>query len=122
MKVLLPTKYARYIFALLIAFFAIGHFMNNEMLSTMVPFGGSIMVYITGATMIAAVVAFLLGKQVRLAGYLLAAQLVLTAILVHGMSMGGAEDEMAKGMAMMNMVKDLGLALASIAFANDAEG
>lgn len=122
MKVLLPTKYARYIFALLIAFFAIDHFMNNEMLSTMVPFGGSIMVYITGATMIAAVVAFLLGKQVRLAGYLLAAQLVLTAILVHGMSMGGAEDEMAKGMAMMNMVKDLGLALASIAFANDAEG
>ncbi len=121
MKVLISTNIARYIFAAVIVFFALAHFGNAEAMSAMLPAGGPIVIYLTGATLILAAVAFFINKQVRLAGYLLAAQLLLTAFLVQMMGMMGAEDEMMKMNFMAQFVKDIGMAMGAIAFANAAD-
>jgi putative oxidoreductase len=121
MKVLVPTKIARYVFALVIAFFGSGHLMNAEMMATMAPFGGIAIIYITGVALVLAAVSFIIGKQVRLAGYLLAVFLILTAFLVQMMGMMGTEDEMMKMSYMTMIVKDLALAAGSVAFANAAD-
>ena len=68
------TKVGTIFYALVIGFFGINHFLEGTGMQKMVPSflpGGVIWVYLTGACLIAAAIAFLIGKQVRLAGLLL---------------------------------------------------
>lgn len=99
-------KVGRFLFAVPMAIFGIFHFMNGPMMVGMVPIpGGVVWVYLTGAALIAAAVAILMGKQAVLATRLLALFLILTALTVHlRMVMAGNQD------AMPNVLKDVALA------------
>lgn len=109
-------KLGKYLFALPFAMFGIMHFTNAEALANAAPFGGTIIVYLTGIALIAAVVSMLIGKMDKLATFLLGVFLILTALLVHAKGLS-AEDEMQKATAMTGMLKDLMLAGAAWLYA-----
>jgi len=70
-------------YALVIAFFGINHFMYGTGMQKMVPAflpGGVAWVYITGACLLLAAIAFLINRQVRLAGFLLCLFLLLSCV------------------------------------------
>jgi len=73
-------KIGTVLYAVVIGFFGINHFLNVSGFQKMVPsflLGGVTWVYITGIALIAAAIAFLINKQTRLAGLLLAVFLLL---------------------------------------------
>lgn len=92
------------IFALVIAFFGVGHLMNADAMVGMVPSympAGIVIVYLTGVALIAAAVALLIGKKAQLAMTLLGVMLILIALMVH---LPGGEASMPM------LLKDLALA------------
>jgi putative oxidoreductase len=99
----------RFLFALPFLGFAMGHFTNAEMMAGYAPFGGVIMVYITGLCLLLAAVSIMIQKYTAIATALLGVFLILTAMLVH---MPGMSDPANAG-AMPSMLKDLALAGAS---------
>ncbi len=105
---ILTDLVARILFAIPIAMFGVFHFMNAEGMAQMAPFGGVIMVYITGVPLLLAAVAILIKKKAALAALLLGVFFILTATTVHLRSLMGG-DEMAMG----QVLKDLALAGAS---------
>lgn len=123
MKNFIPTKIARIIFALTMLFFASGHLMNAHAMSEMLLKGwpiGEILTYVTGICLALAGISFIINKQVKLAGYLLA---LLLLIIVAGVHVPGLAnpDAMMKQLAMTGVVKDLGIAMGAIAFANASD-
>jgi len=72
----------KYLYAVPFAIFGLFHFLNAENMKGLA-FGSSILVYLTGAALIAAAVSLIIGKLDKLAAVLLAVFLVLTALLVH---------------------------------------
>lgn len=98
----------KWLYAIPFLVFASFHFLNTEMLAGLAPFGGSIIVYITGLALIAAAVSIMIGKYDKLASVLLAVMLLLFAILVHAPS--GAD-------GMGNLLKDVSLAGAALMYA-----
>ncbi len=75
----------------------------------MVPIpGGAIWVYLTGAALLAAEVAFVINKKVRLACGLLGIMLLIFILSIHlpGVLAGGDGGQMS----LMSLLKDLGLA------------
>ena len=104
MKVL-TDLIARIMFAIPMLMFGVFHFMNAEfMAENLAPFGGVIIVYLTGLALIAAAVSIVIKKKAALACLLLGVFLLLTVATVHIPAM--ATDEMA----MSHVLKDLGLA------------
>jgi len=104
-------------YALVIGFFGLNHFMNGTGMAKMVPKflpGGEFWVYITGACMIAAAIAFLINKFSRLAGLLLCLFLLLIVLTVHLPAVLDAPDEGARRFPMVNLIKDTGLAAAAL--------
>jgi len=99
-------KLGTYLFALPMAVFGIMHFMAGEAMAGMVPIpGGVIWVYLTGAALLAAAVAIIIGKKAVLAAQLLALFLLLTALTVHLPSLMGGDQN-----AMGQVLKDFALA------------
>jgi uncharacterized membrane protein len=91
--------------------------MNGTGMAKMVPKflpGGEFWVYITGACMIAAAIAFLLNKFSRLAGLLLCLFLLLIVLTVHLPAVLDAPDQGARRFPMVNLIKDTGLAAAAL--------
>jgi len=108
-------------YALVIGFFGLNHFMNGTGMAKMVPKflpGGEFWVYITGACMIAAAIAFLINKWSRLAGLLLCLFLLLIVLTVHLPAVLDAPDEGARRFPMVNLIKDTGLAAAALLVAS----
>jgi len=108
------------IYSLVIGFFGVNHFLIGTGMQNTVPSfipGGIIWVYITGAALIAAAVAFLSGWQRSLAGYLLAAFLIIIVLTIHVPAIMHAPDEAARRFPLTNLVKDLGLAGAALMIA-----
>ena len=104
-------------YALVIGFFGLNHFMNGTGMAKMVPKflpGGEFWVYITGACMIAAAIAFLINKFSRLAGLLLCLFLLLIVLTVHLPAVLDAPDQGARRFPMVNLIKDTGLAAAAL--------
>ena len=99
----------KYLYAVPLAIFGLFHFLYAENMKGMA-FGSSILVYLTGAALIAASVSLIIGKLDKLAAVLLAVFLVLTAFLVHL--------EAAKGGDASGVLKDLMLAGAALMYAN----
>lgn len=97
------------------------HFPGADNMAGMVPSwipGGVLWVYITGVANIAAGVAFITGKQARLAGLLTALMMIVFILTVHlpGMS----NPDMAQ-FSLISILKDLGLAGGALLMAHLSE-
>jgi putative oxidoreductase len=111
------SKIGTIFYALVIGFFGLNHFMNGTGMQKMVPSflpGGVIWVYITGTCLLAAAIAFLINRQVRLAGLLLALFLLLIVVTVHLPAVLNAPDDGSRRFPMVNLIKDTGLAAAAL--------
>ncbi|HEX3933067.1 MAG TPA: hypothetical protein VHW43_00220 [Puia sp.] len=111
------SKIGTVFYALVIGFFGINNFLNGTGFQKMVPTflpGGVVWVYITGACLVAAAIAFLINKQVRLAGFLLCLFLLLIVLTVHLPAVLNAPDAGARRFPMTNLIKDTGLAAAAL--------
>jgi uncharacterized membrane protein len=103
----------RIVYAIPLAFFALGHFSNAPAMAGMVPNyfpgGGVVWVYITGAALAAAAVSIILNKMTQLSGLLLAIMLFIFVFVLH---LPGAikGDQLFIAMAM----KDLGMAAGAL--------
>jgi uncharacterized membrane protein len=105
------------IYALVIAFFGVNHFLVGTGMQNTVPSfipGGVAWVYITGAALIAAAIAFITGWQRPMAGYLLAAFLIIIVFTIHIPAIVNAPDMHARRFPLTNLVKDMGLAGAAL--------
>ncbi|MEZ5042908.1 MAG: hypothetical protein R2828_23635 [Saprospiraceae bacterium] len=110
-------KLGKYIYALPMLVFGLGHLGNANAMAGMVPIpGGAIWVYLTGIGLIAAAVSIAIGKMDKLATALLGLMLIIFALSIHLPGMLGAEG-MAAQSAMGNMLKDLALGGAAWAYA-----
>lgn len=110
------AKISQIVFALIIIFFGMGHFISADKMVGAVPTyipGGVLWVYITGAALFLAGLAFIIQKQAKLAGYLLGAMLLVFVFTIHLPAFLNAADEGAKTMAMMGLTKDIALAAAA---------
>lgn len=111
------SKIGTVFYALVVGFFGINHFLNGTGFQKMVPTflpGGVFWVYITGACLVAAAIAFLINKQVRLAGFLLCLFLLLIVLTVHLPAVLSAPDPGARRFPLTNLIKDTGLAAAAL--------
>lgn len=111
------TKIGTIFYALVIAFFGINNLITGTGMQKMVPTflpGGVVWVYITGACLLAAAIAFLIDKQARLAGFLLCLFLLLIVLTVHLPAVLDAPDMSARRFPMTNLIKDTGLAAAAL--------
>jgi uncharacterized membrane protein len=105
------------LYALVIGYFGIMHMMNATMLAGAVPgfvpdSMRTVAVYISGAAMILAALAFIINKFAKAAGILLAVLLLLFALVIHlNHYIGG--DQMSMG----QFLKDTGLAAAALIIA-----
>jgi putative oxidoreductase len=116
MNVLLSL--GKYLFAIPFAIFGIFHFMSAEAMKGMA-FGSTILVYLTGAALIAAAVSMLIGKMDKLASVLLAVMMLLFVVLIHGPAVAGGGD--AAQASMPALLKDIMLAGASLLYAQHAK-
>jgi uncharacterized membrane protein YphA (DoxX/SURF4 family) len=108
------------LYAIVIGFFGITHFMNASGMAPYVPsffHGGEFWVYLTGAALIAASIAFFIGKQTRLAGILLAVFLIIIVLTIHLPAVMHAPDEAASRVPLTNLIKDMGLAAGALLIA-----
>src|SRR5215470_7520417 len=107
-------------YALVIGFFGINHFLYGTGMQKMVPAflpGGVFWVYLTGACLLLAAIAFLIDKQVRLAALLLALFLLLIVLTVHLPAVLSAPDSNARRFPLTNLIKDTGLSAAGVVVA-----
>ncbi len=108
------------LYAFVIGFFGINHFVHTTGMQNTVPSfipGGIFWVYLTGIALIAAAVSFIIGKQTRLAGLLLAAFLLLVVLTVHLPAVMRSSGEAVVSISLLNLVKDTGLAGAALIIA-----
>ena len=111
------AKVGTILYALVIGFFGVNHFINANGMASMVPsffHGGVFWVYLTGVALILAALAFLTGRLTRLAGILLAVFLIIVVLTVHLPAVIHAPDENAARFPMTNLIKDTGLAAAAL--------
>lgn len=101
----------KFLYAIPFAVFGIFHFMGAKNMAGMA-FGSEILVYLTGAALIAASVSMLIGKLDKLAAVLLALMLILFVFLVH---LNGAIA--GNQAAMAGLLKDTMLAGAALMYA-----
>jgi len=115
------SKIGTIFYALVIGFFGLNHFIVGTGMQKMVPSflpGGVIWVYITGACLLLAAIAFLIDRQARLAGLLLCLFLLLIVLTVHLPAVLNAPDASARRFPMTNLIKDTGLAAAALLVAS----
>lgn len=114
------TNLGKYIYAIPFAIFGIMHLMNADAMAGMAPFGGAIMVYITGVALLAAAVSIVIGKLDKLAALLLGLMLLIFALSIHlpGVTSG---DEAKMMSSMPSLLKDLALAGAAWMYAGMAK-
>ncbi len=87
MKSPLATRLAEIIFAAAMGFFGVLHFMNVDMMSSMIPDympgDGKTWIYITGGGLMTAALAIIINKLKRAACYLLAVMLLIFVFTLH---------------------------------------
>ncbi len=108
----------RYLYALPLVVFGLFHFMNAKDMAGMVPIpGGVFWLYLTGAGLLGAAVAILIGKLDKLATALLGLMLLIFALSIHlpGVIESGGENVGA----MTNLLKDLALSGAAWMYAGN---
>jgi uncharacterized membrane protein len=123
MKKLVPSRIAEIIFALVIAAFGSNHFLKTDGMTGMVPSfmpgSPSIWVYVSGAALVLSALAIIFGIQKRMAGYLLAAVLLLFAFGKHLPDYLSPEEEGLKQLSIAMFLKDLALAMGAVLIGNN---
>jgi uncharacterized membrane protein YphA (DoxX/SURF4 family) len=125
MNKLFATRAGILLYSIVIAVFGVNHFMNAKSMTAVVPSfmpGGIIWVYITGAALVLAAIAFIIGKYITLAGWLLALMFLIIILTIHLPGMLNATDETAKTMSMVNILKDAGLVAGALMIAGSGKG
>jgi putative oxidoreductase len=110
-------RIGRILYALVVAFFGVNQFLNGTGMQKMVPSfipGGAFWIYLTGTALLLAAIAFLIDKQTRLAGLLLAAFLVIIVLTIHLPAVLRAPDIATARFPLTNLVKDIGLAAGAL--------
>lgn len=103
----------RILFALPLLVFGSMHLMNSGAMAGMVLAGwpmAQVLVIFTGLAMVAAAVSILSLKHTRLAAMLLGAMFLVFVVSVHIPGMMAAQDDNARMMPMMGLLKDTMLA------------
>ena len=98
----------KFLYIIPIAIFGLMHFANAGQLTQMIPEWvplKTMLVYLTGISLIAAAVALIINKKAKLAMTLLAVELLSFMVLIHLMQVIGGDQ-----MAMGNVLKDTALA------------
>lgn len=109
------TGLGKYLYAIPMLVFGIFHFMYAGGMAEMAPFGGTIMIYITGACLVLFAISVFLGKFDKLAAVLLCVFLLLCVVMLHFKSFtSGAQP----GTSMF--LKDLSLAGAALMYAHSS--
>jgi uncharacterized membrane protein len=107
------SRTAIYILAIVMIAFGVYHFLYPKNLMVYVPGyipGGLIWVYIVGIAFILAAIAFIINRQAKLAGYLLAALLFIFVLTIHLPNYMNAGDAEMRQMALISLLKDTALA------------
>ena len=107
------SRIAVWLLAIVMIVFGIQHFKYPKEMMSFVPTylpGGVIWVYFVGAAFILAAISFIINRYVSLAGYLLAAMLILFVILIHYPNWSQAGDVVEKRMNFTNLLKDTAIA------------
>jgi uncharacterized membrane protein len=108
------------LYALVIGFFGVNHFLNDTGFQNTIP---SFLpyhifwVYLTGLALIAAAISFLTGKLTKLAGLFLFAYLIIIVLTIHLPAVIRSEGSPIISIALTNLVKDTGLAGAALMIA-----
>lgn len=117
------SRIAVIILSVVMIVFGLYHFMEPQNLLVYVPDflpGGILWVYLTGAAFILAAIAFIMHKQVKLAGYLLALLLIIFVLTIHLPNFLHAGDEGMKQVALVNLLKDTALASFALYLGSEA--
>jgi len=117
------SRIAVVILGIVIIVFGLYHFIKPKNLIVYVPAfmpGGILWVYLVGAAFVLAGIAFIVHKQVQLAGYLLALLLIIFVITIHFPNYLNAADSDMKSMAFTNMLKDTALAAFAMYIGSEA--
>src|SRR5436305_3044308 len=108
------------LYALVIGFFGLNHFLNGtgfqSTIPSFIPYH-IFWVYLTGAALIAAAISFLTGKYTKMAGIFLFAFLIIIVLTIHLPAVIRSEGSPIVSIALTNLVKDTGLAGAALMIA-----
>jgi uncharacterized membrane protein len=108
------------LYALVIGFFGVNHFLNGtgfqNSIPSFIPYH-IFWVYLTGSLLIAAAISFLTGKFTRVAGLFLALFLLIIVLTIHLPALTRNEGNPIISIALTNLVKDTGLAGAALMIA-----
>jgi putative oxidoreductase len=108
------------LYALVIGFFGVNHFLSRTGFQNTVPLfipGGIFWVYLTGLALIAAAISFLTGRLTKVAGLFLAAFLIVVVLTVHLPALMHSTGSPLVSIALTNLIKDTGLAGAALMIA-----
>ena len=109
----------KFMYIIPIGIFGLMHMASAQQMTGMVPAWlplKLILVYITGLSLIAATVALIINKKVKLAMTLLAVELLLFVVLIHVVAVVGGNE-----MQMAMVLKDTSMAGAALFIASQAE-
>lgn len=118
------SRVAIWLLAIVMLYFGIYHFRHPDNMLVYVPTylpGGENWVYFVGGAFILAAVAFMVNRYVSLAGYLLAALLLIFVVLVHWPNYREAGDKEMQQLALVNLLKDTALAAFALYIASNAK-
>jgi putative oxidoreductase len=108
------------LYALVIGFFGVNHFLNDtgfqRTIPSFIPYH-IFWVYVTGLALIAAAISFLTGKYTKAAGLLLALYLLIIVFSIHLPAVIRSEGSPIVSISLTNLVKDTGLAGAALMIA-----
>lgn len=119
----LISRSAVYLLSLVMIVFGVYHFLQPKMMLIYVPDwvpGGLVWVYFTGAAFIGAALAFLSNRLVKVAGYLLAALLLVFVLTIHLPNYLNAGDVEMQQQAFVNLLKDTAIMAFALFIASNA--
>ena len=77
------TGLGKYLFAIPMLVFGVFHFLGADAMAGMAPFGGKIIIYLTGTCLILFAISVFLGKYDNVAAVLLSVMLFLVVFFLH---------------------------------------
>lgn len=119
----LISRSAVYLLSLVMIVFGVYHFLQPKMMLIYVPDwvpGGLVWVYFTGAAFVGAALAFLSNRLVKLAGYMLAALLLVFVLTIHLPNYLNAGDVEMQQQAFVNLLKDTAIMAFALFIASNA--
>lgn len=117
------SRIAIWLLAIVMIIFGIQHFRHPDIFANFVPPylpGGEMWVYFVGVAFILAALAFITNRFVALAGYLLAALLLIFIITIHWPNFKDASSAENSQQTLASMLKDLAIAAFALYIASNA--